>query len=789
MNPRERGQKLVDALVGGQDGEALKFLKDKVDFSIVNKGDNAIHLAARRGQLKVIEQMKTLGADLQQKNLHGNVAMHYAAKGGYLDLVRFLKANGAKLNIKNQDGESPLHEAVKTQTMDMIEALVDLGMDPNCKNDKTGETPLHTALKYGAEEAMEGLLIKGAKSGTTNNDGKKAEDVAKTAKIRESLRMYSTMLIAMSAGYIKAKGQKITLKDVSKPLKIDRVGVIIDKIDIPKEFPTGFYCRRERGENSVVTLKNYTDESIYSDVFHIRIYEVNRDCTAKLKLPLYRPPSDKEELVIRFINSGKPDVTLNEWETLERIHYCLLETTLVPETTCICVVYLRQKKEDNKITITDQGTTITSEIEKNFTLDVPPGSFEAETVLSLTVFETNSEDYEESEDSDSVNTSPVPSKEVQASPGAKVKRPNKEKATETNKDDNSELGSKGSLQKTYNANLLTDVYQINIIGQQPKKGITVKIPFCKGSETTEDVVIVRADEKTVHDENNENALEVLPVKPKVVGMNLIFEVSHFSIYVASWKKKTSAKEELQELQRQIASTRGRQKPATFFAVVKLVEDRKHVLVVECVVASRSIEHRRKWIENDEYQEQNPPETGAMMMTPGDTFYVNVEGNASLEDKADAEERKIQFSLCRSSWQPYHVILHENIYEQDKAFGYVSISKKTDTGLEEAVRLRIKLTPPPPPPPPPRTPLTDNDRLRDMAKRIVKQDAINYEVIPGSRFIAPVDGFNHVQHNRTVPPSSQQHVANPVIQVTPKHKSKTPDGPSASSKKIISQKHR
>lgn len=26
----------MDALVGGQDGEALKFLKDKVDFSIVN---------------------------------------------------------------------------------------------------------------------------------------------------------------------------------------------------------------------------------------------------------------------------------------------------------------------------------------------------------------------------------------------------------------------------------------------------------------------------------------------------------------------------------------------------------------------------------------------------------------------------------------------------------------------------------------------------------------------------------------------------------------------------------
>lgn len=698
MNARERGQKLVDALISGKDEEALKLLRDRVDFTIVNRGDNAVHLAARRGKVDIIKQMKAVGGDLQQKNMHGNVAAHYAAKVGYLDLVKYLKANGANLNIENQEGETPLHEAVKTQTMDIVEALVDLGMDPNHKNSKTGDTPLHTAMKFGAQEAMEGLLIKGSRAVVKNNDGEKPEGVAKTAAIRESLRMYSTMLLAMHAGYIKAKGMKISQKTVSSPLKIDRVGLVIEAIDIPKEFPTGFYCRRERAENSSVTVKKYAEENVFSDVFHIRIFEVNRDCKAKLNFPLYRPPSGKEELVVRFLNDAGQDITLRNWETKNKVPYCPLDITLVPETTCICVVYVRQKKEEKKINT--EATTITSEIDKEFSLEVVSDTFEEEAVLSLTVYEANAKDYEVFEDTDSMATD---SAEVESSyqqeTEPKASKPKTDKKTkEDNKAKESEKKKEegDTTTKPHNHNLLTDVYQINVSGQQPKKGIKVKIPFNKGSQTNDDVVIVRADENTIQEEGNEHALEVLPVKPQIVGMNLIFEVSHFSIYVASWKKQTAAKEEMRELQNQICNARGRKKPATFFAVVKQYEGRKHVLVVECVVAARSIEHRRKWLENEEFEEQNPPETGVFMMTPGDTYCISLEGNASLEDEADAKERKIQFSLCRSSWQPYHVILHENIYEEEKAYAYVVISKKNDSGLEDTARLRIKLTPPEPP---------------------------------------------------------------------------------------------
>ena len=62
-----------------------------------------------------------------------------------------------------------------------------------------GETALFTAVQAGAQEAMEGLLIKGAKPGIRNIKDKRAEDKASNKTIRESLRMYTALLMAMNS--------------------------------------------------------------------------------------------------------------------------------------------------------------------------------------------------------------------------------------------------------------------------------------------------------------------------------------------------------------------------------------------------------------------------------------------------------------------------------------------------------------------------------------------------------------------------------------------------------------
>ncbi|XP_052794595.1 uncharacterized protein LOC128227786 [Mya arenaria] len=667
MHPAERGRRLIDKLLDSSDEEVLELLDVKpgnIDFSLDNRGDNPIHLAARRGKLEIIKKMVQAGASVNQQNkAGGNTAMHYAAKYGYLDVVRYLQSTGADLNPYNSEGETPLHKAVQGQSMEVIETLVELGMDKNIANKVNGDTPLHTALQAGAQESMEALLIVGAKTNVLNRDGKKAEEVAKNNAIKDSLQVYATLLLAMDSGYVMAKGMKLTKKMVSRPYRVDRVGVIIDHIDLPGRFPTGFYCRRERAESATVTLQDNTEESIFSDVFHIRIYDVNRDCQAKLYLPIYKLPSDKEEMLIRFINCNfKPKrvdaVQIDEAsnDSNDTTNYCPLEVDLIPETTCICAVYVRAKRET--CCIGEDKAMIKSEMNEHFSLDIPKGAFEKETSLSLKVYETNTED-------DMVN---ITENEV-------------------------------AKEQSVNANILTDVYQIVIDGNQPKKGITLQIPMNRDLEGDNELVIATLNEKSLS--NDEDALEIIDVPPQTISGSLIVEISHFSIFVATWKLKVEAETDKLELQKEICDTLKKKKPASFFAVVKkdIGDDQglKHVMIVECNVASKTQKRLDSWVEKG-FAAQNPMETGSFMMCPSDTFYVTVEGNASLEN-SDGRERKIQFFPCRNSFQPYTLTLNQGIYDPDEAYCHVIISQKKGIETEEVTRLLVKMTPPPKPPSP------------------------------------------------------------------------------------------
>ena len=64
-------------------------------------------------------------------------------------------------------------------------------------------------------------------------------------------------------------------------------------------------------------------------------------------------------------------------------NYCPVETTLIPETTCVCVIHVRPKREDTEISF--EGTVIKSEIEKGFSLEIPAKAFAEKTVFSLKV--------------------------------------------------------------------------------------------------------------------------------------------------------------------------------------------------------------------------------------------------------------------------------------------------------------------------------------------------------------------------------------------------------------------
>ena len=65
-----------------------------------------------------------------------------------------------------------------------------------------------------------------------------------------------------------------------------------------------FYCRREKYENNSVNFVTDPEEEVLSDVYHFRIRDVIDEITATFTIPIYAEPSDKQEIVLKFL-AGK----------------------------------------------------------------------------------------------------------------------------------------------------------------------------------------------------------------------------------------------------------------------------------------------------------------------------------------------------------------------------------------------------------------------------------------------------------------------------------------------------
>ena len=106
---------------------------------------------------------------------------------------------------------------------------------------------------------------------------------------------------------IQAEGTRVKAQALKKPVKLDRVNILVEEITLSEPISPNFYCRREKIENSSVPLPVNDEEHVFSDVFHMRISDVTYDCPVKIYLPLYAPPPEKEEMVLRFVDHDDED--------------------------------------------------------------------------------------------------------------------------------------------------------------------------------------------------------------------------------------------------------------------------------------------------------------------------------------------------------------------------------------------------------------------------------------------------------------------------------------------------
>ena len=127
------------AAVGNQDGDEVKNLiriayKAGIEpMSMVNRrgpdGETALHIAARNpgDATGITHILLREGANVIEKNLHGQAAIHIAAFAGNLKISTMLTECGANIRAEDLSGKTPLDIAKERNFAEEAALLVSYG--------------------------------------------------------------------------------------------------------------------------------------------------------------------------------------------------------------------------------------------------------------------------------------------------------------------------------------------------------------------------------------------------------------------------------------------------------------------------------------------------------------------------------------------------------------------------------------------------------------------------------------------------------------------------------------
>lgn len=135
---------------------------DQLDLEVkAFNGDNALMIAAFKGNLPAVEALIERGAEI---NKTGWAPLHYAAFIGNNDIVKLLLDRSAYIDAESPNKTTPIMMAARAGHILTVKLLLDEGADATLKND-VGMTAIDFANKYEFKDIAEGLTFRLRKAG------------------------------------------------------------------------------------------------------------------------------------------------------------------------------------------------------------------------------------------------------------------------------------------------------------------------------------------------------------------------------------------------------------------------------------------------------------------------------------------------------------------------------------------------------------------------------------------------------------------------------------------------
>jgi ankyrin repeat protein len=154
---------LVEAVRNGNRAAVRALLAKHANVDVAAAdGTTALHWAAERDDVDLVDALLKAGATAQVTNRHGTTPIHLAATNGNAVILERLIAAGADPNAALPDGETVLMTAARSGNVDAVKVLVDHGANVNAKEPHKGQTPLMWAAAEDRAAVVRALTSAGA---------------------------------------------------------------------------------------------------------------------------------------------------------------------------------------------------------------------------------------------------------------------------------------------------------------------------------------------------------------------------------------------------------------------------------------------------------------------------------------------------------------------------------------------------------------------------------------------------------------------------------------------------
>ncbi|KAJ6110433.1 hypothetical protein N7486_002668 [Penicillium sp. IBT 16267x] len=195
-------------------------------------GDTIVHLAASKGDEKLIQNLLARTVNIQVRNKRGVTPLAQAALRGHIAVVELLISAGASLDESDSRGLYPLHGAAYNGSDVVVQVLIDAGANV-FRTTYVHGTALHMAIRNGHLSTVSLLLEKMRQPPDTTDIWRGALDLAAEYgrtevfhKLIEARFKFTEKTLQVAASSGRARIVKFLLSQVSFPENVRRAALL-----------------------------------------------------------------------------------------------------------------------------------------------------------------------------------------------------------------------------------------------------------------------------------------------------------------------------------------------------------------------------------------------------------------------------------------------------------------------------------------------------------------------------------------------------------------------------------